>query len=421
MNPRSQPPSTPCGATMTRISVRGLGCAAAALACAAAVSGCQFTGFGALPLPFTRGTGSGSYTVTAMVDQIGNLAPNSEVMVNNVPAGTVTAIGFDDWHAKLTISLPRSVRLPENATVTIGQKSLLGAEYVALAPPADAPPAGQLRGGDVIPLSRTSAYPSTEDVLAALSTVLNGGGLNQLSTITRELNNALNGHQQQARQLLANLSTFIDSLNNQRAAIVSTLGELNALSAQLKAGQGTLTTAIDGIPAGLKVLNDNEKNLTAALTALSNLSTVANRVINETSQNLLANLRSLQPALGRLADSGKNLADSITFLAAFPFPARNIIADFKGDYANVIEVLDLTVPKLEKAWLAGTPLASGAGTDKRSTKARNPFTTPLQLGSGTSGGSPSQNGKPGGSAPGSGSSGGGLGGVLGSILGGGGG
>lgn len=414
-----------------RRPARRAGVTAAALACAATVSGCHFTGFGALPLPFTHGSGSGSYTVTAVMGQIGNLAPNAEVMVNDVPVGTVTAIGFDNWHARLTISLPRSVRLPQNATATIGQKSLLGAEYVALAPPPNGQPAGQLRGGDVIPLSATSQYPNTEDVLAALSTVLNGGGLNQLSTITTELNSALSGREQQTRALLKNLSTFIGTLNDQRTAIVRTLDSLNALSAQLRAGDSTLAGAIDGIPAGLKVLNENEKNLTAALTAVSNLGTVANRVINETSQNLLANLRDLQPALGRLADSGKNMVDSITELATFPFPANSITANFKGDYANVIEVLDLTNSKLEKAWLTGTPLAS-LSKDKPSTKTRNPFTSPLQIGGVPGGSAPSQNGKPGGSSSGGGGSSsgggssgggssGGLGGVLGSLVGGGGG
>lgn len=402
--------------------LRGLGYAAAALACAMAVSACQFTGFGALPLPFTRGTGSGSYTVTAMMGQIGNLAPNAEVMVNDVSVGTVTAIRFDNWHAKLSISLPASVHLPANATATIGQKSLFGAEYVTLAPASGAPPAGQLRGGDVIPLSRTSAYPSTEDVLAALSTVLNGGGLNQLATITRELNNALGGHQQQARELLKNLSTFIGSLNEQRTAIVQTLDALDALSTQLKSGDRTLASAIDAIPAGLKVLNDNEKNLSAALSAVSDLSTVANRVINETSQNLLANLRDLQPALGRLADSGHNLANSLDSLATFPFPARTITSAFRGDYANVYLVLDLTLSKLEKAWMTGSPLAAGLpslGVDKPSTRSRNPLTAPLQLG-GYGGSSPSNPGSGGSSGGGSAGS-GGLGGVLGSLLGGGGG
>ena len=400
----------------------GLTYAGAALAGTLLLSGCQFTGFGALPLPFTRGTGSGSYTVTAVMGQAGNLVPNAEVMVNDIGVGTVTAISFDNWHAKLTISLPRSVKLPANATATIGQKSLFGAEYVALGPPPGTPPTGRLRAGDVIPLARTSQYPSTEDVLAALSTVLNGGGLNQLSTITRELNGALAGHQQQARELLRNLGAFVGTLNDQRTAIVRTLGSLDALSAQLRERDGTLARAIDGIPAGLKVLNDNEKNLTAALTAVSNLSTVANRVINETSQNLLANLHNLQPALARLADSGHNLVDSLSTLATFPFPSRAVGYSFKGDYANVWVVLDLTVSKLDKAWLTGSPLAglSALSRDKPATKSRNPLTAPLLAG-GAQGGSqagspPPKPGSPGGSPGNS-----GVGGVLGSILGGGGG
>src|SRR5215469_2984609 len=108
----------------------------------AAVSGCQFTGFGSEPLPFTPGTGSGTYTVTAQVADVDNLSPNAEVMVNDITVGTVKSIKFKNWHADLVISLPKSVHLPENATATVGQKSLLGAQYVALAPPANAKPAG---------------------------------------------------------------------------------------------------------------------------------------------------------------------------------------------------------------------------------------------------------------------------------------
>ncbi|HZC41710.1 MAG TPA: MCE family protein [Streptosporangiaceae bacterium] len=400
---------------------RALRAAAAVVACTATVSGCQFSGLGTLPLPFLTGTGSGSYTVTAVLGQTGNLPVNAQVMVNDVPVGTVTAIRFDHWHARLTISLPRRVQLPANATATIGQKSLFGAEYVALGPPPDAPPAGRLHGGDVIPLARTSTYPSTEDVLAALSTALNGGGLNQLATITTELNAALHGHEQQARALLANLRRFAATLDGQRTAIIRTLTALDALSAQLRAGDRRLARAIDSIPAGLAVLNKNEKNLTAALAAVSNLSTVAGRVITETRQNLLANLHDLRPALRRLAGSGQNLVNSLPMLATFPFPGKALDRSFKGDYANLYLSLDLTLGKLEKAWLTGAPLAGGlTKLGKPSTRSRNPLTTPV-LGLGGKPGGKSGGKSGGGAATGSGSGSGGSsgGGILGWLLGGG--
>jgi phospholipid/cholesterol/gamma-HCH transport system substrate-binding protein len=341
--------------TAQRRTSHRLALMAGALACAAMVSGCQFGGAGSLPLPFTAGTGTGSWTVTAIMAQAGNLPVNAQVMVNDVAVGTVTAIRFDHWHARLTISLPGSVRLPANAVATIGQKSLLGAEYVALGPPAGKPATGRLRAGDVIPLSRTSIYPSTEDVLAVLSTVLNGGGLNQLSTITTELNDALRGHQQQARSLLRELRTFAARLDSQRAAIIRTLGALNGLSRQLRAGDKTLARAIDRIPAGLAVLDAQERNLTAALTATSGLSTVARRVVSENRRNLLANLRNLKPVLRKLADSGQNLVDSLAVLTTFPFPGVTVDHSFQGDYANLYLSLDLTAGALQKAWLTGTP------------------------------------------------------------------
>ena len=400
---------------------RRLGRAAAGLASAAlvgvAVSGCQFTGFGSQSLPFTPGTGSGTYTVMAQVANVDNLSPNAEVMVNDVTVGTVKSIHFSNWHADLTISLPDSVKLPANATATVGQKSLLGAEYVALAPPTNEQPTGVLAQGDRIPLSRSSAYPSTEDVLASMSTFLNGGGLNQLSTITRELNATLKGHEQQARELLANLQVFAGTVNQQKASIVNTLSSVNQLAAEVRSQNKTLTGAIDGIPGGLKVLNANEGNLTQALSALSNLSTVADRVINENSANLLGNLHDLQPTLQQLVVSERNLVRSLTAVATFPFPVNAVLHSTKGDYDNVYIIMDLTSATLKKTWLSGV-LGNGAA-DKPASKSNNPLTNPLKILGGSSSPSPSPSASSSsGSGSGSSSGSGGLGGVLGGILGG---
>jgi len=347
------------------------GIASAALL-GAAVSGCQFTGFGNESLPFTHGTGSGTYTVMAQVANVDNLAPNSEVMVNDVSVGTVKAIHFSNWHADLTISLPDSVKLPANATATIGQKSLLGAEYVALAPPTNARPAGTLANGGRIGLASSTAYPATEDVLASLSTFLNGGGLNQLSTITREMNATLNGHEQQARQLLSNLQVFSGTVNQQKQSIVSTLSSMNTLAAQVRSQNKTLTNAIDGIPGGLKVLNKDEGDLTQALSSLSNLSTVADRVINENSANLLGNLHDLQAPLQQLVSSEKNLVNGLTAVATFPLPTKVVLNTTKGDYTNVNIVFDLTSSTLQKTWLSSGATGSSSG------KNSNPLTAPVK-------------------------------------------
>ena len=85
--------------------------------------------------------------------------------------------------------------MPANVHAAVGQKSLLGAEYIQLSPPSTGAN-GRLRKDAVIPLSRTNHYPGTEEVLAAVSLLLNNGGLSQLRTITTELDKALNGREQ---------------------------------------------------------------------------------------------------------------------------------------------------------------------------------------------------------------------------------
>jgi len=320
------------------------------------LSGCEFTGPGSWSLPFTKGGGDGSFPVTVELARVDNLVPNAEVKVGDVTVGNVSAIEFDDWHAKVSLKLDPGAGLPANATARIGQKSLLGAEYLELSAPSAEPPAGRLGPGAVIPLARTGTYPSTEEFLGALSVVLNGGGLAQVKTITTEVNNVLRGRTQDARGLLSNLDTLVSRLNGQTANIAKALDSLNDFGNALARQDDSLAKALDQLPAGVRVLNDERANLTRTLTALSDLSDVGTRVINGTKDDLLANLRSLEPVLGRLSDSGTNLVDSLSLLGNYPWPGRTLANAVRGDYANIDVTLDMTLPTLQKNFLTGMPI-----------------------------------------------------------------
>ncbi|MEO6472609.1 MAG: MlaD family protein, partial [Aeromicrobium sp.] len=96
-------------------------------------------------LPGQIGLGSDGYTVTATFDSIENLVPNSTVQHDDVTIGTVTRIKVVNWKARVTMRLKKSQNLPANAMFTIGQKTLLGAQFVdVVAPPR---PEGKLGPG----------------------------------------------------------------------------------------------------------------------------------------------------------------------------------------------------------------------------------------------------------------------------------
>ena len=74
---------------------------------------------------------------------------------------------------------------------TIGQTSLLGSLHIELAPPSGVPPQGKLKRRIADPAVVGGSYPTTEQTLAAISLLLNGGGIGQIQDITQSLSTAL--------------------------------------------------------------------------------------------------------------------------------------------------------------------------------------------------------------------------------------
>src|SRR3954471_17758613 len=146
-------------------------------ACVSVIHGCDWQGLNSLSLPGTEGGGDGSYTIQAQLPDVVTIQQNTRVRVADVKVGNVTAIEAQDWHALVTMRIKGDVHLPANSTAKVGQTSLLGSMHIELAPPTDQAPQGELKNGSVIPLSRAGTYPTTEQTLASVSVLLNGGGL----------------------------------------------------------------------------------------------------------------------------------------------------------------------------------------------------------------------------------------------------
>lgn len=101
---------------------------------------------------------------------------NSPVMIDDVVVGSVGQMRVQGWHADVEISVKRDVVVPANVVATVGQTSLLGSMHVELNTPLGQQGSGRLQPGATIPLSRSSAYPSTEQTLSSLGAVVNGEG-----------------------------------------------------------------------------------------------------------------------------------------------------------------------------------------------------------------------------------------------------
>lgn len=319
-----------------------------------ATSGCAFQGLNSLPLPGTAGRDATAVKYFIEIANVGTLEPNSPVLISDVTVGSVADLSVEDWKATVEVSVEPDVVVAENAVATVGQTSLLGSMHLALNPPLGDQPRGRLAPNATLPLNKSSTFPSTERTLSSLSTIVNGGGLGQISDIIHESSAALSGREEQVRDLLTRLDEIAGVLADQRHDVVVTFDELNKLSATLAENSGTIDAAIRRIPAALDVLVRERPQIITALDRLRTFSDTATGLIDDTQDDLIRNLGNLEPILRSVADLGSDLDTVLAYLTTFPFTQNVIDRGMKGDFMNLFVTLDLTYPRIKRTLALGT-------------------------------------------------------------------
>jgi phospholipid/cholesterol/gamma-HCH transport system substrate-binding protein len=303
-------------------------------------------------LPGQTAVGDDGYGIEVHFDQIENLVPNSTVQKDNVVIGTVTSVDTRNWEAVAQLRLLQDVRLPADAVFSIGQKTLLGAQYVDVSVP---PKHGSALLADhaVVPVSQTGSYPATEQVLGAVALLLNNGGLSQISTITGQFSTALRGRVPDTRNLIHHANDLIAVLDRNRAQMITALESLDALSSGLAKDRTEISDAIGRIAPGLRVLEEERNHLVSAVTRTARTSTRAVGVVRASGSALLANLDALGPILTNLGRVSETLPDALKLGITLPYPAMTARRGIRGDYMNLFTTMDLRGSSLAGSWLSG--------------------------------------------------------------------
>jgi phospholipid/cholesterol/gamma-HCH transport system substrate-binding protein len=342
---------------MSRILLRGSVLAVGS----AMLAGCQFGGLNTVALPGTAGHGAGAYSITVELADVATLPQNSPVMVDDVTVGSVSGIDAvqhpdGTFSAAVKLALDSNVVLPANAIARVAQTSLLGSLHVDLAPPEKQAPVGRLVNGSTIRESRTTRYPTTEEVLSALGVVVNKGNLGALQEITDETYQAVAGRESQFVNLVPRLAELTAGLNKQVHDIVSAIDGLDRFSTILAGNKDNLGRALDSLPDALRVLNKNRDHIVDAFAALKKVSIVASHVLSQTKVDFAEDVKSLYSATKALADSSANFVTSLQIFLTFPFPNFGIKQVIRGDYMNVFTTFDLTVRRLGETFFTTSVL-----------------------------------------------------------------
>lgn len=339
------------------------------------LSGCSFSVYD-LPLPGGASTGKDPLTIHVQFADVLDLVPDSAVKVNDVSVGRVSSVKLDHGVADVTVTVRRDTDLPANAVASIEQTSLLGEKFVALAAPPTGASTQRLTNGATIPLERSGRNPEVEEVLGALSLVLNGGGIEQLKTISEELTSALAGHEDAARSVLDQVNTLMANLDQNKGAIVNAIDALNRLAVSARSQEGTIDATLEKLPGALTSIDQQRADLVKTLQALAQLGDTGVRVIGASKAATISSIRDLQPTLTELAASGDDLVNALATLPTYPFTDEVVGRDpqmarsfHMGDYMNLSINLDVDLGDILGSVSNGSILPS----------AINPTTTVNQL------------------------------------------
>ena len=116
---------------------------------------------------------------------------------------------------------------------------------------------------------------------------------------------------------------------------------------QVAANDETVDKALTTIPQAISVLADSREKLADAIDALGKFSAIATSTVNQTKESLIANLRNIAPVFRELANAGPALTKGLDFLSTYPWVKSTVPNWFRGDFANITLVIDLTLSRLD--------------------------------------------------------------------------
>ncbi|MBN9619801.1 MAG: MCE family protein, partial [Actinobacteria bacterium] len=292
------------------------------------LAGCSSLTLESLPAP---GRVSGpTYHVTVTFDDVQTLVIGAEVKLGGAVVGEVSKISTRDYHAYVDMNILKRFPLGTASTFEVRFTTPLGEDYVSVASPGTGH--GVLADGARVPVSQTQPVPGIEDTFAALSTLLNGGGLGNLQTIVTELDTALNGHTTAVRDTLVNLDQVVKNLNEHRSDIDQLLVNLKRMAVALNQGSGLVEQALAQLPATMQVLAQDTGQITTLLTKVGALGERVKAVLGASQQDILAEFATLRPTLDALRSRESELAPTFQSLINF---GRLINQVTPGDYLNV--------------------------------------------------------------------------------------
>lgn len=263
-----------------------------------------------LPLP-KPGVDGPTYRLHAVFDNALNLPERARVKIGGTDIGVVTGIETTNFLAHVELTVRRDIALPRGTGAELRQSTPLGDIHIAITLPEHRPGAPLLADGDTIDREHTSAGASVEELMMAVSMLLDGGAMNQVARITSELDAIVGGRGPQLAHLFTELTAALTALNQRTDHLDSVLHGLNDLTATLRARKRELGETADTFPALIGVLAEHNRAITDLTTQVSTVTDALGDFADTTGPEFLSLFDSVQDLMTGFTRMEDDLAGAL--------------------------------------------------------------------------------------------------------------
>lgn len=270
-------------------------------------------------------------TVTAYFPEVLALYPGDKVLIMGVQVGKVDSITTDGDKMKVVFHLNSKYKVPENASASVLNPSLVASRVIQLSPPYTGGPA--MADGATIPLERTQIPVEYDELRDQVTRILADLGPSKeqpkgpFGDIIESFADGFAGKGEQFNKTIRGLSEALDALHHGRGDIVAVIKSL-----------ATFVNALYKNDQQFVALNDN-------LAQFTNSFTNTDREVANALQNLnqvLATTRKFLDENGKpLTTDVKNLSDVTTAILQ-PEPRNGLETSlhvFPNLVSNVVNIV----------------------------------------------------------------------------------
>jgi phospholipid/cholesterol/gamma-HCH transport system substrate-binding protein len=290
---------------------------------------------------------SGNKIVGYFTSAVG-LYPGDQVRVVGVPVGKIESIEPRAEDVKVTMSVDRAVKVPQDAKAVIMAPNLVAARYIQLAPAYTGGPA--MPNGGSIELSRTAVPVEWDEVKEALSDLakqLSPAAGQMQGPLGKAINQAadtFNGNGESFHNALRELSQAAGRLGDSRTDIFGTVKNLQVLVGALSSSNEQIVAFSGHVASVSQVLADSSAHLDHTLATLNQALVDVKGFLQQNNSTLIATVDKLNDLTKVLSDQSEDIEQVLHVAGPGIANFYNIYDPAQGTLNGLISIPEFSNP-----------------------------------------------------------------------------